>query len=177
MKKIIHKKYGLVFWITGLSGSGKTTIAKKIHLGIKKKFGPTIVVHGDEFRKIFNLTGYSKSERLDIGKQYSDFCKVITKQKINIIFAAVGLFHSLHEYNRKNHKNYLEIFIKSDIDQLKKMKKKNFYKKKTANVWGVDLKPEFPKKPDIILRNEFTKSPKSLSEELLKKVNKLFQYS
>lgn len=172
MKKI-NNKYGIVFWITGLSGSGKSSIARKIYPKIKKNFGPTIIVHGDEFRKVFKLKGYSKNERLEIGKQYSNFCKIITKQKVNVIFAVVGLFHSLHNYNRKNHKNYIEIYIKSNIDQLRKMKKKSFYKKQSKDVWGIDIIPEFPKKPIIILNNKFDKSTTALSKQLLEKINNL----
>ena len=49
-------------------------------------------------------------------------------------------------------------------------KKKIFYKRKTKLVWGVDLKPEFPKKPDLIINNNFKKSVKSLSQELIKQL-------
>ena len=64
MKKL-NKNYGTLFWITGLSGSGKTTIAKKIYSRIKKNFGPTIIISGDEIRKIFSLTGYTYTDRLE----------------------------------------------------------------------------------------------------------------
>tara|TARA_B110000971_G_C19602616_1_gene316782 strand:- start:198 stop:353 length:156 start_codon:yes stop_codon:yes gene_type:complete len=50
------KKYnkGILFWITGFSGSGKTQISKKIHSQIKKNYGSTILLSGDDIRKIFN---------------------------------------------------------------------------------------------------------------------------
>ena len=54
MKKI-NKNKGIVFWITGLSGSGKTTLAKKIKKDISKIYGPTIMISGDDIRKIFGL--------------------------------------------------------------------------------------------------------------------------
>lgn len=63
MKKI-NKNKGIVFWITGLSGSGKTTLAKKITPEIRKIFGPTVVISGDDIRKIFKIKGYTKAERL-----------------------------------------------------------------------------------------------------------------
>ena len=50
----LNKKKGLVFWITGLPGSGKTTIAKKIKKSIELKYGKTILFSGDDLRKIFN---------------------------------------------------------------------------------------------------------------------------
>ena len=69
MRKLKNNK-GIVFWITGLSGSGKTTIAKKITPEIKKLFGPTIIISGDDLRKIFKFKGYTSSERLELGYRY-----------------------------------------------------------------------------------------------------------
>ena len=51
----IYKKYGIVFWVTGISGSGKSTISKKVYPFIKKKFGPTVILSGDNLRKIFKF--------------------------------------------------------------------------------------------------------------------------
>ena len=55
LKVIKNKNKGILFWITGLSGSGKTTIAKKIRPFISKKYGPTIIINGDDMRNIFKL--------------------------------------------------------------------------------------------------------------------------
>ena len=56
MKKIrISKKKGILFWITGFSGSGKTAIAHKIKPEIVKFYGPTILISGDNLRKILNF--------------------------------------------------------------------------------------------------------------------------
>ena len=59
MKKIKENKK--VFWITGLSGSGKSAIGKAILPKIQKKFGNTILINGDDIRNIFNMKGYDKS--------------------------------------------------------------------------------------------------------------------
>ena len=52
-KKKLNSSKGILFWITGLSGSGKTSLAKKIKKDISKRYGPTIVISGDNLRKIF----------------------------------------------------------------------------------------------------------------------------
>ena len=171
MKKNLNKQ-GIIFWITGLSGSGKTTLAKNIKKFVSKNYGPTICIHGDEIRSTFNLKSYNKSDRLKIAKMYVKLVRILTNQKINVIFSVVGLFHELQKYNRRMFKNYLEIFIKSDIQVLIKKKRKAFYRKKTNNVWGIDLKPEFPKKPDITIINDFKKDKKSLTKELILKIKK-----
>ena len=56
MKKLkLNKKKGILFFIQGLSGSGKTSISKKIKNQIIKNYGPTILISGDNLRKIFEL--------------------------------------------------------------------------------------------------------------------------
>jgi len=169
----IQKKYGIVFWITGISGSGKTTLSKKIYPFIKKKFGPTIILSGDNLRKIFKLNKYDKNYRMQVGKKYTKLLKHISSNKINILFSVVGLFHELHKYNRKHLKNYIEIIINSNFKKTELRKQKFFYKNKTSNVWGRDIKPEYPKNPHIILKNNFQKNKNSLSFELIKKINNL----
>ena len=51
----INRKKGILFWITGLSGSGKSTIASLIKDRIEKKYGPTIIMSGDDLRYITNF--------------------------------------------------------------------------------------------------------------------------
>ena len=90
---------GILFWITGLSGSGKTQISKKIYTQIKKNYGPTILFSGDDIRKIFDLKGYSYKDRLEIVMKYCKLAKSVTTQNINIIFAVVGMIHSVRAWN------------------------------------------------------------------------------
>ena len=168
-----NKNVGILFWITGLSGSGKSTIAKKIFFKIKKKYGPTVVVHGDDLRRIFRLKGYSKNERLSVGKQYIDFIELIIKQKINVIFSVVGLFNELRKENNKRFRNYVEIFIKTNIKKIIENNKKNKVYKQKKNIWGLDISPEFPKKPNVTIKNDFKKNISDLSNELVKKIDNL----
>ena len=76
-----------------------------------------------------------------------------------------------------NLKKYVEIYIKSDIKNLLKNKKKKFYRNKSKFVWGLDLKAQFPKKPDIILKNNFKISIQKLSEMLMKRIEKKLRLS
>ena len=116
---------------------------------------------------------YSKNKRLKLGKSYSDLCKLISKQKVNVVFTTVGLFSELFSYNRKNLTNYTEIYIKTNINKLKKNKSKIFYKVKTNNVWGLDIKPEYPKKPDILIENNFNKTSTKLAKIIFERIKKL----
>ena len=171
------KKYGHIFWITGLSGSGKSAIGKKLKPLIEKKFGKTIVIHGDEIRNIYKFKSYSKVDRLKIGKANSDLCKLLSKQGINIIFTTVSLFKELFTYNRRNLINYKEIYIKTNMKQLLNNKNKPFYKKKTKFVWGIDLSPEYPNKPDIIYYNKFSELVGKSAKIIYKKIENSMEYN
>ena len=171
--KRLSKNKGILFWVTGLSGSGKTSLAKKIFSYIEKKHGPTIILSGDDIRKIFELNNFSYNARYRYASSYSRLCKKITDGKINVILATVSLFHRVRSWNRKNIKNYVEIYIKSDIEKVIKKKKKFFYKRKFKNIVGKNLRAEFPKSPDIVIKNNFDKSIEKLSKELIKKIKLL----
>ena len=172
MKRI--KKKGILFWITGLSGSGKTTLGKAIHKDMIRLYGPTIMISGDDLRKIFNLKGYEYEERLEITKKYCKFVKYVVEQRINIIFAAVGMFHEARKWNKKNIQNYIEIYIKSNIKNIIQTNKKKIYRKKNpGKLIGIDIKPEYPKNPHITILNNFKVSQIKMKTSLLKKINDL----
>tara|TARA_Y100000996_G_C22349557_1_gene572190 strand:+ start:233 stop:751 length:519 start_codon:yes stop_codon:yes gene_type:complete len=168
---ILNKKKGILFWITGLSGAGKTSISNKIYKRIKNKYGETFYINGDEMRKIFNLRSYDIVDRKKGGIKYSKLFKKITDQNINVLFAGMALFHDVRKWNRINIENYLEIYIKTSLKKIIKKRYTKIYKKKTKLV-GIDIKPEFPKKPDITINNNFNKSIDKLSNELFIKINK-----
>jgi len=169
---IKNNRKGILFWITGLSGAGKTSVSRKIYKKIKNEFGKTIFINGDDLRKIFDLKGYNYKDRKKIGLQYSRLFKKITDQNVNVIFAGVVLIESVRKWNKKNIDNYLEIYLKANIKKIIKRKYKRLYSQ-TKNLVGLNVRAEFPKKPDIIINNNFEESIKSISDRLLKKIRKI----
>ena len=136
--------------------------------------GPTILISGDNIRKIFKLTGYDSKERLKISYTYSKFAKYITNQQINIILCVVAMYDEPRKWNRLNIDNYVEIYIKSNIESIIKFNKKKIYKKNNAGkLIGIDIKPKYPKNPTIIITNNFKSTPDKLSKKLLNKIMKL----
>ena len=75
-------------------------------------------------------------------------------------------------YNKKNIKNYIEIYIKADLEKIIKTGKKKLYKRHKTNLYGKDIKAELPKNPDVMILNNFSKKITQLSEELLVKLYK-----
>ena len=170
-----NKNKGVVFWITGLPGSGKTTIAKKIKKQIEKNFGKTVLFSGDDLRKILKLKDYNKKKRYEYARIYSNLVKQISNQNINVIIATVALFRKIHKLNKQNIENYCEIFIKFNINNIIKNKKKNLYFKNKKNLVGLDIKPEYPIKPHIEVINNFADSTDKISKKILGKVNFLYK--
>jgi len=170
--KLNYKK-GILFWVTGLSGSGKTSISKKIFPMINKKFGPTILLSGDELRNIFNLKKYDAKSRLSYGISFSKFAKHITDQKINLIINVIGMFDEVRKNNKNNIENYIEVFIEADLKKILKKGKKKIYKTNKINIVGRGIKPQFPKKPNVKIKNDFKKNINELAFELFNKISKI----
>jgi len=165
----LKKNKGILFWITGLPGSGKTSIAKLLHKRIEKIYGSSIIISGDEIRKDFNLKGYERKDRLKIGFMYSKLFRRIVNQNINVIFSGGALYEKIQNFNRKNINNYFEIFIDSNFFKNKKIKR---ISKKSKNVVGINIKPEYPKDPNIRYYNNFDISLKSSSNIIFKLIQK-----
>ena len=171
-KNKLDKNKGFLFFIEGFAGSGKTSIGIESYKKINALFGPTIIIHGNEIRDILNIYGYSRIERSKIPYKTSKFIKFITDQNINVIYTVLCLNYKAKSIYKKKIKNFVEIFIDSDVKKIiEKKKKKQIYKLKNCVV-GVHIKPQFPKNPDIVIKNNFEKSIKSLSNELILKLRR-----
>ena len=173
MKRKLNSKKGILFWITGLSGSGKTTLAKKILPVIKKKYGPSVLLDGDQCRKALGLDGFSYEDRLSNSKKYNKITKILTDQKINVVFSLVCLMNKPRAWNRKNIDNYLEIYIDCELKKILKKNKKKIYKK-NKNIVGFDIQPEYPKSPDIVIKNNFNSNLNLIAKKLIKKISDFY---
>ena len=79
---------GTLYWITGLSGSGKTTIAMEL-LSILKSSGTNVVLFdGDQLREVFSKgKSFSSETRKELGLQYGKLARLLTEQGIDVICA------------------------------------------------------------------------------------------
>ena len=171
MKKKINKKKGILFWITGLSGSGKSSVAKKIYPTIEKNFGPTILCSGDDLRLMFNLKKFDRNSRLKYSLSFSKFAKFITNQGINLALNVIAMFEEVRKKNEKEIENYVEIYIKKNLKKVLNKSKKKIYKKYSSNLVGKDIIAQLPKKPLITIENNFNRSLNQISLEALRKIN------
>lgn len=146
---------GTLYWLTGLSGAGKTTIGNRLYYSMKAEKQNTIILDGDILKKIAGKDlGYGREERLERAYRYNALCKLLTDQGINVIICTIAMFDEIRDWNRDNIENYVEVFLDVDMEVLKRRNRKGLYSKTNGNIAGVDVSIEYPKNPDIIIKND-----------------------
>lgn len=165
-------KKGLVYWITGLSGAGKTTIGKLVYESLLIKKNNIVFLDGDMLREVFaNDLGYTQKDRHKCAMRYSRLCKLLSEQGLDVVCCTISMFHDVRLWNKTNLENYYEVYIKVPIDILRKRDQKGLYSKiengSTEDVVGMDLKLEFPVEADLILENTGEFTPKVLADKIL----------
>lgn len=167
----------MVIWITGLSGAGKSSIAKSLVEEIKQKQS-VVLLDGDMVRIAISdpHIGYDKKSRIENAYRISRLAKMLSDQEIIVVVATMSLFHEIHEWNRKNFSQYLEVYVSVDFNVLKKRDARSIYSKAeagiTSDVVGVHLEFEEPKCPHVIIDNSENKdSFSSFVHTILEKAN------
>jgi len=150
---------GTVFWITGLSGAGKSSIATQLCKRRREAGHSILLFDGDTLRSIIDSeAGYEPDERRKLAFKYAELCREVSLQGIDVACATISLFHEVHDWNRANLPDYIEIYIHVALDMLKSRDPKGLYQRATnnseANVYGIDLVPEEPKNADLIIEND-----------------------
>ncbi len=157
------KEKGVLYWLTGLSGAGKTTIGNALYYELKEKKSNVILLDGDILKQIVGSDlGYSYAERFERAKRYSNLCKILVDQGMIVIICTIAMFDEIRNWNRNNIDGYVEVYLDVSLDILRKRNQKGLYLKQQkgglVNLAGVDMETQLPKNPDIVLKNEGTLS-------------------
>lgn len=170
---------GQVIWITGLSGAGKTTVAKSLKQRLNLKRVAPVLLDGDSLRSIFeNIDGlkdtFVRYERIMLAYKYARLCKNLSDQGFTVIIATMCMFNEIYDWNRKNLTGYFEVYLNVPMSELKRRDPKNIYKNFNAglikNVAGLDLKVDQPTQADLVVDFKNGLTPSSVVDQILGKL-------
>lgn len=151
--------HGQVIWITGLSGTGKTTLSRAVAATMRASGQQAILLDGDELRAVITGTvGHSEAERRELAFRYASICQFLSLQGVDVVCATMSLFHACQKWNRENIPGYIEVYLKVNLQKLVARDPKGLYGRalrgEVSNVAGVDLPYEEPLAPDLVIDND-----------------------
>ena len=150
---------GVTLWFTGLSGAGKSTLANLVAEELRRRQLRVEILDGDEVRT--NLSkglGFSKEDRDTNIKRIGYVCKLLTRNGVVAISAAISPYREVRDYNRHEIGRFVEIYVQCSIEELSRRDVKGLYKKALAgeikNFTGVSDPYEPPLTPEITVDSE-----------------------
>ncbi len=160
---------GFTLWFTGLSGAGKSTLANHVAKELRHRGLCVEILDGDEVRT--NLSkglGFSKEDRDTNIKRIGYVCKLLSRNGVVAISAAISPYKEIRDHNRKEIGAFIEVYVKCSIEELTRRDVKGLYKKALAgeikNFTGVSDPYEPPEQAEIVVDSEQQKEAESLRQ-------------
>lgn len=169
---------GQVFWITGLSGAGKTTLACQLAGRLREDGRPAIVLDGDELRTVLagsEIASFGRQDRLNLGLRYARLANVIAGQEVDVVVATISMFNEVYEWNREYIRRYFEIFVDVPIGELRRRDRRGVYD--TAddnmnNIAGLGIAVDVPAHPMVHLEWRAGEPAEETFERLLEEMDR-----
>ena len=119
----------MVIWFLGKSAAGKTYFGEKLYNVLKGNYPNIVFLDGDLLRNTISKDlGYSKKDRYLSEERRSRLSKILSDQGIHVIMSGISNEPEIREWNKKNIKDYLEIYLKTDKKTLYGRDPKGIYK-------------------------------------------------
>ena len=172
----------MVIWFLGKSASGKTFLGEKLYNALRINYPNIIFLDGDLLRNAISKDlGHSKEDRYISEERRSKLSKILSDQGIHVIMSGISNEPEIREWNKKNIKDYLEIYLKTDKNTLYRRDPKgiykNYFKGEMNNVVGEDIVFKEPVAPWMTIDNDSDNNSKEIIDSIvlkLKKMNILF---
>ncbi|MGO2293990.1 MAG: adenylyl-sulfate kinase [Psychroflexus halocasei] len=172
-----HKSF--VLWFTGLSGSGKSTIANKVEAALFEKNKQVYSLDGDNIRSGINKgLGFTKEDRYENLRRIAEVAKLFVDAGHITVAAFVSPTYKDRDLvkNIIGEKDFIEVFVDTSLEECERRDVKGLYKKARAgeikNFTGIDAPYDAPKNPDIHIKTE-EKTVDQAVEEILNHINTL----
>jgi len=153
---------GIVIWLCGLSGSGKSTIANAVERVLHQQGRMTTILDGDNLRSGLNSNlGFSSEDRLENIRRFSEVAKIFVSQGIITLVSAITPQGELRDLARGIlGADLFEVYVKASFETCEQRDVKGLYAKaargEIKNFTGRDSSFEPPHSPDLILDTEKT---------------------
>ena len=162
----------MVIWFLGKSASGKTYLGEKLYNELKGYYPNLVFLDGDLLRNTISKDlGHSKEDRYISEERRSRLSKILSDQGIHVILSGISNEPEIREWNNKNIKDYLEIYLVTNISTLYKRDPKRIYERysqgEIKNVVGEDIKFNEPTAPWMTINNDNDNDNDKKAEEIV----------
>jgi adenylylsulfate kinase len=178
-REILLKQKGVVLWFTGLSGSGKSTIANEVSYRLHKMGKLSYILDGDNIRHGLNKDlGFSPEDRKENIRRISEVANLFADAGFITITAFISPYREDRDFCRNlvGEGRFIEIYAKASLDTCEKRDPKGMYKKVRAGIikefTGISAPYEEPLNPEIVIDTD-KESIDSSTDIVIKKLEEL----
>ncbi|MDY3909666.1 MAG: adenylyl-sulfate kinase [Eubacterium sp.] len=175
-KRVLGQK-GLVVWFTGLSGSGKSTIAVELEKMLNEAGRAVYLLDGDNIRHGINSDlGFTDEDRNENIRRISEIAALFRDAGIITLVSFISPFRKMREFARERagEGNFVEVYVSTDFETCMKRDPKGLYKKNISNFTGKDSSYEEPLNPEIVL-DTVANDPQQCAKIVLEEINRILQ--
>ena len=155
----LYSQRGKVFWMTGLSASGKTTIADAFEKTLHESRLRTCILDGDNLRQGLNKDlGFVEADRIENNRRVAEVAKLMIDTGLIVIAALISPFKSGREAARALFEkgDFVEVYVDAPLEVAEQRDPKGLYKKarngEIPNFTGIDSPYEVPEQPELHLQ-------------------------
>lgn len=178
-KEISHpqtKNEGVIIWLTGLSGSGKTTTGRILEKYFRDIGSRVEFLDGDELRRtISSELGFSKEDRETHARRVAFLSQLLSRNGVITIVALISPYRSFREYARNMGGNFVEVWVKCSLETCIKRDPKGLYKSASQgdirNMTGLQAPYEPPTNAEVIIDTE-EEIPQMCAKRIISYVSK-----
>jgi adenylyl-sulfate kinase len=167
------EQQGFTLWFTGMSGAGKTTLARAVEAILRDRGLKVEVLDGDVVRT--NLSkglGFSKEDRDTNIKRIGFVCKLLTRNGVAAIGSAISPYRAVRDYIREDIGRFVEVYCSCPLEVLIERDVKGLYKKALAgeieNFTGVSDPYEEPLNAEVVVHTGSESLEESVGKILAK---------